>query len=87
MNTLLDIAGVVVGGARELPPLGPTHLPGIREPTPYLPLFKLVGLVRLLQGPLARVPVFFTIDGQEDIGISASLGHIACDHLDLVDVG
>lgn len=66
----------------DCPP--PTQGP---EPALYLPLLKLVGLVRLLQRPLARVPVLLAIDGQVDIGISAGLGHVPCDHLDLIGVG
>ena len=81
------LGGAASGITRGLSPSGSHPLPGVREPEPYLPLLKLVGLVRLLQGPLSRVPILLPVDGQEDIGIGAGLGLTPCDHLDLVGVG
>lgn len=83
-STLLDT--VLVGVWPPEPAVSTTHARA-REPPLYLALLKLVGLVRLLQGPLACVPVLLPVDGQVDIGIGAGLGHIPCDYLDLVGVG
>lgn len=67
--------------------MSPNHLPKGRKAIPYLPLLKLAGLVRLLQGPLACVPVLLTIDGQVDVGTGGGVGHVPGDHLDCIGVG